>query len=105
MANYNATGKKARGAQELTVRWRKAVLNTFDCVEKQGKLISEILAEEFKKNPIKFMELASKGIIKEATSDVTLYRASDLTDDELADIATGSGAGDTSPPPSTKELH
>ena len=105
MANYNATGKKARGAQELTVKWRKAVLNTFDCVEKKGKLISEILAEEFEKNPMKFMELASKGIIKEATSDVTLYRASDLTDDQLADIATGSSTGDNKEAESKTAVH
>ena len=105
MANFAPGGKKAKGAAQLTSRWRSAVLNCFDCVEREGKLISEILAEEFKKNPIKFMELASKGIIKESTSDVTLYRASELTDDELADIATGSSKGTDKEAPSKTKIH
>ena len=105
MANFSPGGKKAKGAAQLTQRWRTAVLGCFDCVEKDGKLISEILAEEFIKNPMKFMELASKGIIKESTADVTLYRASDLTDDELADIATGRSKGTDNETPSKTKVH
>lgn len=60
MANSEATGKKAGHGPELIQRTRKAVLSTFDAIDKRGKVISEILADEFEKNPIKFMELASK---------------------------------------------
>ena len=70
MANNRATGKKAAHGEELAQRTRKALLNTFKAVEKRGKLISEILADEFEENPIKFMELASKLIPRELNGNV-----------------------------------
>ena len=92
MANHQATGKKAKRGPELAQRCRAAVLNAFDAFEKKGKLISEVLADEFEKNPLKFMELASKYCPRdiEATIEYTLT-AAEVTDDELADIATAGG--------------
>ena len=106
MANHNATGKKAKHGAQLGARWRAAILNTFDAVEKEGKLISEILAEEFKKNPIKFMELASKGIPKEIEGSFDhVLRAENLTDDQLADIAAGRSSGTDKAQTSQKVVH
>lgn len=70
MANPNPTGKKPKGAVELVQRTRAAVLNAFDCLDQRGKKISEILADEAEKNPIKFMELASKYIPREILGNV-----------------------------------
>jgi len=65
MANHNATGKKSRRGEELIQRARSAVLNAMDATENRGRRLSEILADELEKNPIKFMELASKLMPKE----------------------------------------
>lgn len=95
MANKSATGKKAKHGTELAQRTRSAVLNTFDAIEKNGKKISDILAQEFEKNPIKFMELASKLIPKEVSGEIEhIHTAKSLTDDQLANIAAG-GSADT----------
>ena len=83
MANHEANGKKAKHGSQLTARWRGAVLNAFDAVEKEGKLISEILAEEFKKNPIKFMELASKGLVTDINTNITDNSVSRLSETEI----------------------
>jgi len=66
----NQKGKGFKHGENLIQRTRAAILNTFDAVESQGKKLSEILAEEFKKNPIKFMELAVKAMPKEVHKDV-----------------------------------
>ena len=60
MSNSDPIPKAAQHGPELVQRTRKAVLNAFDAIEKRGKVISEILADTFEENPIKFMELASK---------------------------------------------
>ncbi len=83
MPTFLPKGKTAKHGASLTARWRAAVLNTFDTVEKEGKLISEILAEEFKKNPIKFMELAAKGMITETSTTVTNNSVSRMSDKEI----------------------
>jgi len=70
MANHEATGKKAQHGSELAQRTRKAVLNAFDVVEKRGTPISQLLADELEKNPIKIMELASKLIPRELNGNV-----------------------------------
>lgn len=70
MANHKATGKKTKKGPELAQRCRTAILNAFDAVERDGKLISEVLAQEFQANPIKFMELASKYIPKQIEAEV-----------------------------------
>lgn len=88
MANYKATGKKTKHGAELVQRCRAAVLNTFNAIEKEGKLISEILAEEFKSNPLRFMDMASKYCPKEIDGEIThVFDAAELTDDELKSIA------------------
>ncbi len=70
MANHVATGKKAKHGENIVQRTRAAVLNAFDAIENRGKKISDILADEFEKNPIKFMELASKLMPKEITGNI-----------------------------------
>ncbi len=65
MSNSRATGKKAKHGENLVQRTRAAVLGAFDAIEKRGKVLSDILADEFEKNPVKFMELASKLMPKE----------------------------------------
>lgn len=106
MADYNATGKKAGHGPELVQRTRKAVLNAFDALENRGKVLSDLLADELEKNPIKFMELASKLMPKEITGDFNHnYSAKRLSDDELASIATGSSEGTTEPQKGEKSLH
>ena len=102
MANFNAKGKRAAKGPEMVQRCRAAVLNAFDAVESRGKVLSEILADEFEKNPIKFLDAASKWAPKEIQAEVNhITSASDLTDDELADIATGSRDGADKAPIST----
>lgn len=106
MANHNATGKKSKKGPELVQRCRGAVLNALDVLEKRGKPISELLAEEFSQNPSKLMELASKFCPRELEAEIThAYRASDLADDELASIAAGSGEGTTDPQGGEEKLH
>ncbi len=85
MANPKPIPKKAKHGEELVQRTRAAVLNTFGAIEKRGKVISEILADEFEKNPIKFMELASKLLPKEIHGDINHNHTGldALTDDDL----------------------
>lgn len=85
--NKQATGKAVKYGSQLASRTRKAILNTFDCIEKDGRLISEILADKFKENPLKFMELAIKAMPKDLNIDNT--KGNDInryTDAELADL-------------------
>ena len=66
MANYKATGKKAKHGVELAQRIRAAVLGAFEVYEKNtGRLISDVLADQLEENPLRFIELASKVMPKE----------------------------------------
>ncbi len=89
MANHKATGKKSAKGPELVQRVRAAILAALDATEKKGKKISEVLAEEFEKNPLKFMELASKYCPKDLSIEIddARSRVEEFDDDELADIA------------------
>ena len=83
-----AQGKKSAYGPELVQRSRAAVINALDVVEKKGKLISELLAEEFEKNPIKFMELAAKFCPRDLNIDGEIRHYDQLTDEQLdAEIA------------------
>jgi hypothetical protein len=84
----NPVGKAAKHGQELAQRTRKGILNAFDCVEtKHKKLLSEVLADAFLENPLKFLDTASKFIPKQVDIDVSHTKtANTMTDDELADI-------------------
>lgn len=92
MANHRATGKKSKRGPELAQRIRAGILNALDCVEKDGMLISEILAEEFKANPMKFIDMASKYVPKDIELQVTEV-VEDLSDAELVNIASGRSEG------------
>ena len=85
MANSKPQPKRAKHGHELVQRSRAAVLNAFDAVENRGKVLSEILADEFEKNPIKFMELASKLMPKEIHGDFNHSHSEieSLSNDEL----------------------
>lgn len=87
MINKNPIGKQAKHAKQLASRTRAGILNGMDAVEKRGKLISEILADAFIENPLKFLDTASKYLPKDINMDVTHSKSAQaLTDDELADI-------------------
>lgn len=87
MANPKPDPKPAQHAKHLVARTRKAILNAFDAVENRGKVISDILADEFENNPLKFMDMAAKYIPKNIDIEVTHNGNADkLTDAELADI-------------------
>lgn len=62
--------KTAKHGIELAQRSRAAVLNALGVVEKRGTLISELLANEFEANPIRFMELAAKLMPKDHTGEI-----------------------------------
>lgn len=107
MANRTRNvGKGVKHGENLVQRTRAAILNTFDAVESKGRKLSAILAEEFERNPLKFMEVAIKAMPKEVTGEVNHnHRAADLTDDQLANIATGSSKGTASEAESAKSVH
>jgi len=106
MANHKATGKKAGYGVELAQRTRGAILGALNVMEAKGKSIADILAKELEENPMRFMELASKFIPKDIQAEIThTIHASDLTDDELAAIATGRSAGITEQTESASNLH
>jgi len=71
MANPKPIPKAAKRGEELVQRTRACILNALDAVENRGKVISEVLADEFENNPIKFMELASKFMPKEVSGNVS----------------------------------
>jgi hypothetical protein len=106
MANYKATGKKAGYGVELAQRTRGAILGALNVMESRGKSIADILAKELEENPIRFMELASKFIPKDIQAEIThTINASELTDSDLAHIATSSSAGITEAQESETNLH
>lgn len=84
MANKSATGKKSKRGPEIVQRVRGAILGAFDAVEKEGRLISEILAEKFKEDPMRFMDMASKYCPKDVDLHVhEATNARELTEQEL----------------------
>ena len=104
--NNGRLGKGVKHGENLIQRTRAAILNTFDAVESRGRKISEILADEFEKNPIKFMELAAKAMPKEISGEFNhTHTADKLTDDQLADIATAGSRRASKAKTSQKALH
>ena len=93
--NKQATGKKPKHGPELVQRVRGAVLSAFDSVEKEGKLISEILAEKFKEDPLRFMDMVSKYCPREVAMELeaNINHSSEMSENELEHIAAGSSAG------------
>jgi len=94
--NDRATGKKAKHGPELVQRIRGAVLSAFDAVEKEGKLLSQILAEKFKDDPMRFMDMASKYCPREVAMDVeanVTHHTEELSEADLERIAAGNAAG------------
>ena len=87
MANKNATGKTARHGKDLTARTRGCILSVFDILDNRNKPMPELLADKAEENPLQFMNIASKYIIKDVHNDVDSFKdAAKLTDSELADI-------------------
>ena len=71
----NPTGKNGKKGAELVQRVRGAVLNAFDCVEKgtpsrKPMVLSEILADAFLENPLKFLDTASKFTPKDINAEI-----------------------------------
>jgi len=90
--NREAQGKAVKYGGQLAQRARKAILNTFDCIERgygdnQPRIISEILADAFIANPLKFLDTASKLMPKDINLEVlNIAQANAMTDAELADL-------------------
>ena len=78
--------KTARRGAELVQRSRAAVLNSLDVLEQRGKKISELLADELEKNPIRFMELAAKFCPKEMDVTYSAKQPQQMTDAELYEL-------------------
>lgn len=111
MANRNPNPKRAKKGPELVQRVRAAILNAFDAVERDGKLISEILAEKFKDDPLRFMDMASKYCPKDVDLHVDrVTSAADLTENELDELIAAARAArgeesEAPSPPNSSELH
>lgn len=85
--NKVATGSVAKKGTHLVARTRGAILNAFDVAESRGRLLSEILADAFIENPLRFMDTAAKFIPKDIDLNVNHTKSAvQLTDEELADI-------------------
>ena len=85
--NKQAQGQSARKGASLTARARGLLLSAMDIVDTDPtKPLSELLADQAKKNPMRFMDLVSKYIIKDVQIEHQTSNSNDLTDDELADI-------------------
>ena len=84
MANPHQIARKPIGAHDLVTRTRKGILGAFDVVESRGKLISEVLADAFMDNPLKFLDTASKylpndGTMRGATGIQVIINRDDVT--------------------------
>lgn len=90
MSNPHATGMVAARVRGLTVRTRKCILDVFDLLDDRKTPMAELLATAAVKDPLKFMDTASKFIIKDLQIDINhMHNPSMLTDDEIAEeIAT-----------------
>lgn len=85
--NKNATGKAVKYGSEMAQRIRKAILNAFDACERDGVLISEVLAEKLKDNPLKFLEVAARYTPRDINIESTINKkASELTTEELQEL-------------------
>jgi len=94
--NDRATGKKAKHGPELVQRIRGAVLSAFDAVEKEGKLLSQILAEKLKEDPMRFIDMVSKYCPREVAMDLeanVTHHTEELSEAELERIAAGRSTG------------
>lgn len=67
--------RKGKRGAELVGRIRGSILNALDAVENRGKVLSQILADKFEQDPIRFMELAAKYCPKDLNVDTTIKDA------------------------------
>ena len=87
MANSNPTPRTARYGAQLAGKLRKVILDSLDLFDKEDVTLSKLLMDEGKKHPFKYTDMAAKYIPKEITAEITTaYTASNMTDDELADV-------------------
>lgn len=84
--NRQATGGAAKKGEHLVVRTRGAILNAFNAVENRGKVLSEILADAFEANPLRFLDTAAKFIPKDVNLTTSTGKPADMTDDELQEV-------------------
>ena len=85
--NRQATGKAIKRGAQIAARTRGAILNAFDAVEQRGRVISEILADSFIENPLKFLDTAAKYVPKDINLTNNIKKDSkDYTDDELQEM-------------------
>lgn len=85
--NKNASGKAVKYGSEMAQRIRKAILNAFDAAERDGELISDMLAVKLKENPLRFLEVAAKYTPNDVNIETTINKkANELTTEELTDL-------------------
>lgn len=105
-ANINPKGKSAAKGPELASRLRSALLGALDLVAEEGKTVAQMLAEKLAEDPFKFMEIAAKYVPRQIEAEVAYtLKASDLTDDELADIAATRRKRTSKPENRAQKLH
>ena len=84
---YSTQGKQPKHGKELAQRARAGILNAFDAVERRGVKISDVLADAFLADPLKFMDTAAKYIPKNIDLTVQpLTSALQLSDEELLQV-------------------
>lgn len=91
MANPNPGPKQPKHAHQLVQRVRGAILNAMDVLDQRDKPLSQLLADEAEKHPIKFTEMVAKHIPKDIMLTTKSLKAKDMSDAELYAALTDSG--------------
>lgn len=90
LSRQEHAGRAAKHGKSLTGRTRAAILKAMDITESPDndyKTAPELLAEAMQRDIFRFMDSASKYIVKDITTDVDGHKdLESLTNEELADI-------------------
>ena len=87
IANHKPHPRTARYGAQLAGKLRKVILDSLELFDKADVPLAQLLMDEGKKHPFKYTDMAAKYIPKEITAEITTaYTASNMTDDELADV-------------------
>ena len=87
MANRNPVPKQAKHGKELVQRARAVILNAFGALEKRGVVLSEVMADAFMADPLKYMDTAAKYLPKGPDNPAQhITNAIQLTDEQLIQI-------------------
>ena len=85
--NHKPHPRTARYGAQLAGKLRKVILDSLELFDKEDVPLAQLLMEKGKKEPFKYTDMAAKYIPKGITAEITTaYTASNMTDDELADV-------------------